>query len=148
MPAYVSPLPLTQRAGRVLVVQCSDNRFQAQFHDFLKDGLELAEDYFLLSVPGAVHFLTLVEYLPKFSWVGRRWLGFLRKQFELERVILIGHEECLWYEQMSALGPVSPRQQQEADLRKVASELRSELGVPAEAYLAALENGRVKFLPL
>lgn len=148
MPSYLSPLPFATDPGHVLVVHCSDNRFQAQFHNFLKESLKLGDDYFLIAVPGAAHFLTLVEYLPKFAWAGRRWLRFLQKQFELERIILIGHEQCLWYEQMRALRVVSAREQQEADLRKVVAELRSEFNVPAEAYFAALEEGNVKFLPL
>ena len=146
MSSYLSPLPFATQPGHVLVVHCSDNRFQAQFHNFLKEGLKLGEDYFLIAVPGAAHFLTLVEYLPKFAWAGRRWLRFLQKQFELERIILIGHEQCLWYEQMSTLRPVSAREQQESDLRKAVSELRSEFSVSAEAYFAALEDAKVKFL--
>ena len=80
----------------VIVVHCSDARFQPHFQDFLKQGLGV-ERYLLLAVPGGPQFLTLTEYLPKFSWVGWRWLKFLADLSKPRRVILIGHGDCRWY---------------------------------------------------
>ncbi len=79
----------------VLVIHCSDPRFQDAFHEFLHGHLGL-ERYALLAVPGGPQFLTLAEYLPKFSWTGWRWVKFLGDLGNTDRVILIAHEDCRW----------------------------------------------------
>src|SRR5512135_2440107 len=108
----------------VIVVHCSDSRYQPHFQDFLKRGLGL-ESYALVAVPGGPQFLTLAEYLPKFSWVGWRWIKFLTELTRPRRVILIGHDDCSWYKdgrffhQHHAVGD-----QQLADLRHVGDAIR------------------------
>ena len=49
------------------MVYCSAARYQQHFEEFLTAGLKL-ENYSLLAIPGGVQILTLVDYLPKFSW--------------------------------------------------------------------------------
>ena len=46
----------------VLVIHCSDPRYQAPFQDFLRGQLKL-DRYALLAIPGGPQFLTLAEYL-------------------------------------------------------------------------------------
>ncbi|MBI1749245.1 MAG: hypothetical protein HYR59_01135 [Acidobacteria bacterium] len=90
-----APVKITSESA-VVVIHCSDPRYQPHFQDFLNAGLKL-ERYALIAVPGGAHFLTLVDYLPKFSWVGWRWLKFVHDVARAERLILIGHDECRWY---------------------------------------------------
>jgi hypothetical protein len=106
----------------VVVVQCSDPRYQAHCHDFLRTGLRMNR-YALLAIPGGAQCLTLADYLPKFSWSGWRWLKFLEKLTSPQRVILIAHDDCRWYlENRFADGPEKARQRQVEDLRRVRAE--------------------------
>jgi hypothetical protein len=81
---------------RVVVVHCSDPRYQPHFQDFLKAGRRL-DRYGLIAIPGGVHTLTLVDRLPEYRRAGWRWLEFLTKVTQPERVILIAHADCRWY---------------------------------------------------
>ncbi len=105
----------------VLVVHCSDHRLQAAFHEFLNHKLNLGENYDLLVLPGGPQCLTLVEYLPKFSWAGWKWLRFLVDSHDLKRLILIQHQDCAWYKDLPLHlhSSSEPRSRQEEDLRRI-----------------------------
>ena len=68
MLSYPVDSKLQSEAPSALVVHCGDHRFQAAFQEFLNRHLGLAGNYDLLVIPGGPQSLTLVEYLPKFSW--------------------------------------------------------------------------------
>jgi hypothetical protein len=134
---------LTSKANRkssdVLVNHCSDHRFQSGFHDFLNRNLELNENYDLLVLPGGPQCLTLIEYLPKFSWAGWKWLRYLLDAHDLKRLILIQHQDCGWYRKLPfhLHSSQEPRKRQEEDLRRARHALtkeRPELSV--ELYYA------------
>ncbi len=112
----------------VLVVHCSDHRFQAAFHEFLNQKLNLGENYDLLVLPGGPQCLTLVEYLPKFSWAGWKWLRFLVDSHGLKRLILIQHQDCAWYKDLPLHlhSSPEPRGRQEEDLRRIGHALAKE----------------------
>ena len=106
MPAhYRSKSELTQIAPEAMVIYCSAARYQQHFEEFLVEGLKL-ENYSLLAIPGGIHALVLLDYLPKFSWVGWRWTKFLVDADRPPRIVLIGHEDCRWYKH---LFPVATR---------------------------------------
>ena len=139
MPSSQLSTTLRSTDAEVLAVHCSDYRFQAGFHEFLNVKLNLTENYDLLVVPGGPQCLTLVEYLPKFSWAGWKWFRFLVEAHDLKRLILIQHQDCRWYCQLPLHlhSSPEPRQRQEEDLRHVRSALlkeRSDLRV--ELYYA------------
>ncbi|HLY62510.1 MAG TPA: hypothetical protein VKV95_17350 [Terriglobia bacterium] len=104
----------------VLAVHCSDHRFQAGIREFLNRGLNLGENFDLLIIPGGPQCLTLVEYLPKFSWAGSRWFRYLLEHHELKRLILIAHQDCGWYKSLPLHlhSSSNPRERQEQDLRR------------------------------
>ncbi len=132
-----------------LVVHCSDPRFQKHFGEFLRSRLGL-ETYGLIAVPGGAHFLTMLDYLPKFSWVGWRWVKFLVDFSRPRRLVLIAHDDCRWYKDTrfwqhgddwkgAAL----------ADLGKVRDGFRERFGaITVEAYFARLEGEEVVFEPV
>jgi hypothetical protein len=132
--------------GASLVIHCSDPRFQTHCQEFLRDGLGL-DHYALIAVPGGVQFLTLAEYLPKFSWVGWRWLKFIMGLTKPRRIILIAHEDCRWYLDLRFWSqPAGLRSRQEADLRQVRQTLQERFpAAKVEFYYARLENGSVTF---
>ncbi len=118
-----------QRADAdVLVIHCSDHRFQAAFHEFLNLKLNLDQNYDLLVLPGGPQCLTLVEYLPKFSWAGWKWFRFLVDTHDLKRLILIQHQDCGWYKELPfhLHSSSEPRARQEEDLRRAHAALARE----------------------
>jgi hypothetical protein len=134
--------------AQALVIHCSDPRFQAPFHDFLRRRLNL-QTYELVAVPGGPQFLTLVDYLPKFSWAGWRWMKFLVDIGKPERVVLIAHEDCRWYLDGRFWQRGDVRQKQLADLAAIRTALRERFGdIPVESYFARLEGVEVFFEPV
>jgi len=130
-----------------VVIHCSDPRYQPHFQDFLRNKLGLSQ-YALIAVPGGAHFLTLAEYLPKFSWVGWRWVKFVSDLTQPSRVILIAHDDCRWYlDSRFAHDPARLREKMLHDLRRVQSALSERLG-PAthvELYFARLDGDSATF---
>ena len=147
LPYRTQPLPVADDSrGGVIVVHCSDPRYQPHFQDFLRNGLGLTH-YALLATPGGVHHLTLTEYLPKFSWAGRRWVKFLADLVQPERIVLIGHDDCRWYKGTQFLhlhGGTDDAQH--ADLRRLKAELRDRLpGSAVECWFARLDGSEARF---
>jgi hypothetical protein len=135
-------------AGGAIVVHCSDPRYQPHFQDFIRNGLGV-QHYALLAAPGGVHHLTLTEYLPKFSWAGRRWVKFLADLVAPDRIILIGHDDCRWYKETAFLHLHGGSDEaQHADLRRVRAELRERFPRSAvECWFARLEGAEARFDP-
>lgn len=129
-----------------IVVHCSDPRFQPHFQHFLRESLGL-EQYALIAVPGGAQFLTLVDYLPKFSWVGWRWVKFVVDLTRTERVVLIAHDDCRWYlDQRFAQDPARVRERQLEDLRRVRAGLSERFGARrVELCFAQLQDGHASF---
>ena len=97
--AFRSGKPYVDEGSAVLVVSCSSNSFLPYLREFLEKELALAEGtYDLLLVPGGPQFLLLTEYLPKFAWVGRKWITFLVERHGLKRVVVVSHDGCAWYQ--------------------------------------------------
>ena len=154
MPNYSVDAKLQSQPPRALVVHCGDHRFQAAFQEFLNRDLGLDGNYDLFVVPGGPQSLTLVEYLPKFSWASWRWFRFFVENHEIDRLILIQHEDCAWYKSLPVHLHTSsePRERQEEDLRKVGKTLRKDFPqLKLELYFAAWDGepqGKIEFIPL
>jgi hypothetical protein len=133
-------------APDTLVIHCSDPWYQPHFQEFLREHLGL-QTYELLAVPGGPQFLTLAEYLPKFSWAGWRWMKFLLDVANPTRIILITHEDCRWYSdsRFLALG-AGDRQHKMRDLERVRSDILARFkNLHIDLYLARLEGGHAIF---
>ena len=145
-PANPPLRPLPQDEPGILAIHCSDPRYQTHFQDFLRHELNLPR-YALIAVPGGAQFLTLLDYLPKFSWAGWRWMKFMVNLTRPERVILLAHDDCRWYVETGFVRhPEGLRAQVVNDLRKVrASFLQRFGGLRVELYFARLQDGRCEF---
>ena len=144
MPSYQPASKVHRDHTDVLVVHCSDHRFQAGLYEFLNRGLNLEENYDLLVIPGGPQCLTLVEYLPKFSWASWKWFRFLVEAHSLKRMILIAHQDCGWYKELPFHLHASsdPRSRQEEDLRRVRHTLTKEFPeLEVELYYAGWDAG-------
>ncbi|MCL4522524.1 MAG: hypothetical protein M1453_02350 [Acidobacteria bacterium] len=139
---HTSPQESAVGAG-VVVIHCSDPRYQPHFQDFLANSLAL-DSYALIAVPGGVHFLIEGDSAPRFSWVGWSWVQFLRDVASAERVILIGHDDCRWYLQRRfALDPAHLAVRIEEDLRRVRTDLNQRFPqMHVELYFARLAADR------
>jgi hypothetical protein len=131
---------------RTLVVHCSSAAYQPYFEQFLDQSLRL-DHYGLLAVPGGVHSLTLLEYLPKYSWSGWRWLKFLVDVDNPTRLILIGHQDCRWYADPRFWEKHrSERERQIEDLRGAGAECAKRFpDTKVELYFARKAGGEVIF---
>lgn len=135
---------MTTPEENVLVVHCSDPRYQPHFQDFLRRELGLAR-YALLAIPGGVQTLTLVDYLPKFAWAGWRWLKFLDNLSSPHRVILITHDDCRWYVD-NRFASADARNTQIADLRRIRNAVLERFGPrQVDLYYATLTSGGARF---
>jgi hypothetical protein len=141
-----SPVEPQAEAAGVIAIHCSDPRYQPHFQDFLRRGLAIPH-YALIAVPGGAQLLTLVDYLPKFSWVGWRWMKFMVDLTKPRRIILIGHADCRWYLDMRfGSAPARLREKITADLKRAASAIHGRApGAAVELYWAQLDGNIAVF---
>jgi hypothetical protein len=145
--AYQTSLPgAGQDSAAVLVMHCSDPRYQPHFQTFLREALKL-DRYALVAVPGGAQCLTLTEYLPKFSWAGWRWVKFMVNLTAPSRVVLIGHDDCRWYiENRFVHDHTLARDKQVADLKHARAALNERFGnVPIDLFFATLSGNTATF---
>ncbi len=154
---YTSQQPFDDKGSAILVVTCSSHATQPYVREFLEQQLKLPEGtYNLLAVPGGPQFMAVSEYLPKFAWVGQKWITFAIEKLKVRRIILISHEDCSWYADerfVSALlhklghGDRSAKDRQREDLKEVAAFVRSSMPMAgAEAYfIEKAANGHLAF---
>lgn len=130
----------------VVVVHCSDPRYQPHFQHFLRHGLGL-DRYALVAVPGGPQALTPATYLPKFSWAGWRWMKFLVNLTRPARVVLIAHDDCRWYLDNRFVDDASrARARQLEDLHRVRAELIERFGpIPVDFFYATLGKDGADF---
>lgn len=140
-PIYQTQPVAVREESAVVVVHCSDPRYQPHFQDFLRNALKL-ERYALVAVPGGAQFLTMVDYLPKFSWVGWRWMKFMFDVARAERLVLIAHDDCLWYfNRHFGLERAALRPRQEQDMREVRAALAERFPrLRVESYYARISG--------
>jgi hypothetical protein len=143
--AYTSQKPFEDKSSNVLVVACSGYAFLPFVREFLDAHLKLPEgSYNLIAVPGGPQFLAVSEYLPKFAWVGQKWMTFAIEKLQVRRIILVWHQECVWYGDerfvpalLHALGhgERTMKDRQLEDLRHVVATMRASVPVASvEAY--------------
>ena len=146
---FESSVPWSKQRPDTLVIHCSDHRYQRQFDELVEKHLGCTE-FDRLVVPGGPHFLMAASALPKFEWAGRRWLKYLVKNHQIRTLILIAHDDCGWYKDIS-VGPFTIpllRERQLADLRKMPHAISENLpDVAVHLYFARPnEAGVVEFV--
>jgi hypothetical protein len=143
---YRSKSELTNVPPQALVMYCSAARYQQHFEEFLVEGLKL-ENYSLLAIPGGVHAMVLMDYLPKFNWAGWRWTKFLVDADSPPRIVLIGHEDCRWYKHLFPVHHQTPQEHITGDLRRARQVLAERFPkVRVDLYYAHLDpQGHVLF---
>jgi hypothetical protein len=135
--------------SHVVVIHCSDPRYQPHFQDFLHSGLGLAH-YGLIAIPGGSELLSPSEKSDSLRTQGATWLDFMAKLMNAERCILIGHADCRWYV-ANRIEPDESRlkEHQSRDLHATREEIyRRFPQVKVELYFAEIEGQRASFTEL
>jgi hypothetical protein len=148
---YTSKARRTTVANRAVAIHCSDHRFQDAFREFLTEGLGLIS-YALIAIPGGGHFTSLTEIMPKFAKVGFQSLSFLIQRTGARRIILVGHEDCLFFKEILRFyfAEAHLHDKQFTSLRKASRALRERFeGQSVELYFAdASSDNRIQFLKI
>ncbi|HOD65681.1 MAG TPA: hypothetical protein PKW75_08345 [candidate division Zixibacteria bacterium] len=140
---------LDTRAPEALVIHCGDPRFQTAFRRFVTEELGI-RTYTPIVVGGGAHAFGAQVFLPKNFKVLWEQVKFFTRQQNLRRVIIINHEDCLWYRSMKGYHPtVEVPVKGKLDLRHAAQTIvRDFAGIHVESYWAALAEDRVYFVPV
>jgi hypothetical protein len=152
---YRSRVAFKDDSAQTLVICCSSNAYLPYTEEFIASHLHLSPGSFdLLAVPGGAQLLLATEYLPKFAWVGQRWLKFFAERQQIRRIVVIAHDDCAWYATEHAVPAflhsvvgVPHGDRQRTDLGRVAAALRElHPAATVEAYFAAKgSDGAVEF---
>ena len=119
-----------------------------QFRRFATEELKL-RNYAPLVIGGAIHPFGAEEFFPKNLKVLWGQIQFFIEQANIKRVIIINHEDCLWYKTMSGFysklkGPMKGKN----DLLTTAGRLLGDFaGIRVESYWAALDGDEITFHP-
>ena len=140
-------VPATDTA--VVVVHCSDPRYQPHFQNFLHGSLTLVR-YALIAVPGGVQFLTADDEPASIAQQGWRWMKFMQEVAKAQRVILIGHDDCRWYFGLGfSQDTARVRARIIRDLVSVHAGLLERFpALSVESYFAALDGDTAEIHPL
>jgi hypothetical protein len=129
-----------------LAIYCSDGRWGEAFDEFCHESLGIPR-YDRFAVPGGPAWLTLrdVSTIRPYEAV-REHLEFLVTVHELQRIVLITHYGCAFYQRMLGRSAEGCLPAQEDDLRKAAAVLRVRfLGIEVEGYTAMQREGSISF---
>ena len=87
-----------QPAGAI-VVHCADPRFQDAFREFVHARLGIA-NYIPLVVGGGIHPFGVEQKMPVNFEAVRFQIEFFIRKTGVKDLIIINHEDCLWYKSM------------------------------------------------
>lgn len=144
-PEFESSQPFEPVRIQAAAVYCSDGRFGEQFDELLHQGLGLPR-YDRLAIPGGAACLAQHFKLYREEEGVLAQLRFLVDVHRVERVVLIAHERCAFYLERLQVSPLQLESQQQDDMRKAVSRVRS-LGraLRIDAFFARIHRGCVRF---
>ena len=147
-PPFESSHPFDPDRIGAAAVYCSDGRYGEQFDDFLHNALRLPR-YDRVAVPGGPGCLGghVAAYRDEDVFVDQ--VEFLVRAHDLRRLVLIAHQDCVYYLERLSVPAAEVPARQRADLGRAAARLlriRSSLAI--EAYIAWKRSGLVQFEPV
>jgi len=130
-----------------LMIACSDGRFARAFEEFATTGLGL-DRYARLIVPGGPAFLAADDADPWSEGPRGRDLRFIIDALSIERVHLIQHDLCAYYEQGLGVAPAALADRQRADLALAGDRLAASWpSLQIHRWRATVEAGAVVVTP-
>lgn len=142
----IAAFPLDSAPAQAMVIHCADPRFQVAIRRFAIESLGL-ENYLPIVEGGGVHALRAKEYAPREFETLWHQVTFMLNLFKLPEVILIGHQDCRWYQNHAEhFEGVDPEVRCRIDLPLVAGMLLSRLPhLRIRCFWAAVKNDQVLF---
>ena len=146
--SYHSSLPYEVQRIHAAALYCSDGRVGEHFDDFMQNGLKLPR-YDRIALPGGPACLAGYSQAQLQETGVIDELRFLIEAHRLERVILIQHENCAFYEVRLGVVPERMAQLQRADLVRAAYSIRKVTSLErVEGYFARRDRGKMVFEPV
>lgn len=151
-PKYETLMPCHTDPARTLVVHCSQSDLQRPVDAFMRFGLGI-EAFDRIAIPGGPKIYRVDPYpISEGGLAGMRWTRLLVENHMLNRVVLIGHENCAWYRELYPdADPDTLRNRQIFDLKEsqgLAVQLEL-LHLSVEAYFSRIiEPGVCAFFPV
>lgn len=138
--------PLVTGPPQALVIHCVDSRFQSAFRQFLAEELGITR-YFPIVIGGGIHAFGLQNLLPKNFKIIWQQIKFVLEVAKPKQVVIINHEDCLWYRHMQGYHPaVSAVTKGRIDLKTAAKKIIEDFsGVQVRTFWAAIDDGDVVF---
>lgn len=139
-----SKYQLIRRRSETLVIHCVDHRFQDAFEKYIKDGLKIAVFNPLVIAGGALGIAS--DHYAKFGYIWDQ-VDFFINERGINRIILINHEDCLWYKyEHPDFLREKLREQGRSDLKKAAGNIRyKHPDVDIIIIWAAIEGNNINF---
>lgn len=142
---YNSPLPYEEARIRAAAVYCSDGRVGEHFDDFLQNGLGLPR-YDRVALPGGPASLAGYDESTIESHAVMDELFFLIEAHGLQRVVLIQHQDCAFYQMRLGLKGEELRRIQDDDLSRAAQAIREHTGLEQiQGYFASRSEYGIHF---
>ncbi len=141
---FTSTTPYDNPHVAAVAVYCSDGRFIRQTQQFLYDSLHLHHcDH--VAIPGGPATLASPDiYADSFEQ-----LIFLVNAHDLEKIILIAHEDCGFYKAILNLVGQNQIPQQISDIKLAIQKLhQTKPSLIIEPYMASITNNSISFSPI
>ena len=137
---------LERRPPEALVIHCADARFQPAFRQFVAEELGI-NSYFPIIIGGGIHAFGVQNLLPKNFKILWQQIKFVIEVAKPKQVIIINHEDCLWYNRLQGYHPTIPAKHKGIlDLRTAAERILLDFsGVKVRTFWAAIEDDSVVF---
>ncbi len=146
--AFQSSIRYQDHGVRVAAVYCSDGRFEAQCADFLRHGLGI-DRCDLIVVPGGPARLAGYDDPAFADNAVLDELTFLVQAHQLERVILIQHDDCGFYQHKLGIKTHELRPLQDADVIRAAEAVKKATGLDnIDCYCAVVTSQGISFEPV
>lgn len=135
---------LVSRESDGLVVHCSDPRFQEAFARFIREDLGLQKPIPIV-VPGGIHDLVSPVRLKAARHLWQQ-IEFALRIGSGRRLVIINHEDCLWYNRWNALVSSRVSDDLARHLFTAAERLiEKRLSLEIECYIARIRGDQACF---
>ncbi len=138
--------PINKQQAEALVVHCADPRFQTAFREFVNKELGITS-YVPLVVGGGIHSFGVEQLMPKNFKIVWEQIKFFIKEAKVKKVIIINHEDCLWYKTMKGYYPsIELPVKGKLDLKTAAQRILKDFaGVEVRSFWAGLKDDEISF---
>lgn len=134
------------RLGKKIIVSCSDGRFFPSTIQRFGGG-----EYDVFAVPGGALAFSFAVRFPAMKLVSRRAVELLLKAGEVDRIVVVSHEDCrAYHHELSRKSDEQRKEAQIQDLRKAKQTLNKIApGLEVELYYARFgAQGSIVYDPI